>query len=161
MDRLPIIMTAFSIALIVVILVSVRREHIRVESSVSWLGAAVVLLLLTSSRAMLSWISGIIGAGDGVLLPQRLDVGVELEVLGVDARRGRVQVAAHPVDPGGVEAVQVDQRVVAQDRAVVGRDEAHAAHVGGQRVGLVDAGERLQARKGRCTAPASRVVSDC
>ena len=41
-------MTAFSIALIVAILVSVRREHIRVENSVSWLVAAVVLLFFTS-----------------------------------------------------------------------------------------------------------------
>ena len=53
MDRLPLVMTAFSIALIVAILVSVRREHIRVENSVSWLVAAVVLLFFTSSRDMM------------------------------------------------------------------------------------------------------------
>jgi hypothetical protein len=66
MDRLLVLMTAFSLGLIVVILVSVRREHIRVESSVSWLVAAVVLLFITSSHQVLSWISKTIGVGDGV-----------------------------------------------------------------------------------------------
>jgi hypothetical protein len=66
MDRLPLIMTAFSIGLIVVILVSVRREHIRVESSVSWLVAAIVLLGLTSSEAALGHIATLIGIADSV-----------------------------------------------------------------------------------------------
>jgi len=66
MDRLPLIMMAFSIGLILVILVSVRREHIRVESSVSWLAAALVLLGLTSSQAALGWIAKLIGIQDPV-----------------------------------------------------------------------------------------------
>ncbi len=66
MDRLPLVMTAFSIALIVAILVSVRREHIRVENSVSWLVAAVVLLIFTSSRDMMGWISSLLGVADPV-----------------------------------------------------------------------------------------------
>ena len=67
MDRLPIVMTAFSIALIVAILVSVRRQHIRVENSVSWLVAAVVLLFFTSSRSMMAWISSLLGIADPVM----------------------------------------------------------------------------------------------
>jgi len=47
MDRLLQVFTALSLGLILVILRSVRREHIRVEHSVSWLSAAVVLLLLS------------------------------------------------------------------------------------------------------------------
>lgn len=66
MERLPFVMIAFSIALIVAILVSVRREHIRVENSVSWLVAAVVLLVFTSSRGMMGWISRLLGVADPV-----------------------------------------------------------------------------------------------
>ena len=66
MDRLTLVMTLFSIALIAAILVSVRREHIRVESSVSWLIAAVVLLVLTSSHETMSWVAQLLGVTDPV-----------------------------------------------------------------------------------------------
>ncbi|MGA2597592.1 MAG: DUF2304 domain-containing protein [Bryobacteraceae bacterium] len=61
MDRLLNAMTVLSAALICLVLYSVRRAHIRVEYSVSWLGAAVVLLIFSRSRAMLSWIAGFLG----------------------------------------------------------------------------------------------------
>jgi len=67
MDRLPLVMIAFSIALIAAILVSVRREHIRVENSVSWLVAAVVLLFLTGSQNLMKWVSGLLGIADPVM----------------------------------------------------------------------------------------------
>lgn len=54
-------MTGLSIALIVLVLLSVRRAHIRVEYSVSWLGAAVTLLVLSRSRRFLSWIAQSLG----------------------------------------------------------------------------------------------------
>jgi hypothetical protein len=66
MDRLTLAMTAFSVALIAAILVSVRREHIRVESSVSWLVAAIVLLLVSSSHSAMMWISKFLGINDPV-----------------------------------------------------------------------------------------------
>ncbi|MFN0105757.1 MAG: DUF2304 domain-containing protein [Bryobacteraceae bacterium] len=47
MDRLLSIIAGFSILLIVVVLFNIRRAHIRVEYSVSWLGAAVVVLILS------------------------------------------------------------------------------------------------------------------
>jgi hypothetical protein len=47
MDRLLQIFTALSIGLMLVVLRSVRREHIRVEYSVSWLGAALLLFALS------------------------------------------------------------------------------------------------------------------
>ena len=67
MDRLLNIMTVLSIALIALVLFSVRRAHIRVEYSVSWLGAAVALLILSRSRALLAWIAAWLGIDDAPL----------------------------------------------------------------------------------------------
>jgi hypothetical protein len=82
---------------------------------------------------------GVLGVGRvGVLLLQGGHVRVRLQVLGVDAGRGAVEVAGHALQPGRLDGVDVDEGVVAQDGGVVGGDEAHAAHVRGQRVHLVD-----------------------
>ncbi|MDQ6758947.1 MAG: DUF2304 family protein [Acidobacteriota bacterium] len=43
------------------VLFSVRRSHIRVEYSVSWLGAAAALLILSRSHAALNWIAQYLG----------------------------------------------------------------------------------------------------
>jgi hypothetical protein len=64
MDRLLNAMTILSILLMVVVLFSVRRSHIRVEYSVSWLGAAAILLLLSRSHATLNWIAAQLGLKD-------------------------------------------------------------------------------------------------
>jgi hypothetical protein len=64
MERLMNAMTILSVLLIVVVLFSVRRSHIRVEYSVSWLGAAVILLLLSRSQATLNWIATQLGLAD-------------------------------------------------------------------------------------------------
>ena len=63
MDRLLNVMTGFSILLIGMVLLSVRRAHIRVEYSVSWLAAALVLLALSRWRALLDRIAGAMGIG--------------------------------------------------------------------------------------------------
>jgi hypothetical protein len=63
MDRLLNVMTLLSLGLIVLVLMSVRRSHIRVEYSVSWLGAAAVLLVLSRSRALLEWLAVALGLG--------------------------------------------------------------------------------------------------
>ena len=47
MDRLLTVIAVLSVVLIVLVLFSVRRAHIRVEYSVSWLFAALVVLLLS------------------------------------------------------------------------------------------------------------------
>ncbi len=57
-------MTLLSLALIVLVLRSVRRAHIRVEYSVSWLGAAVTLLILSRSDWALAKIAGFLGIAD-------------------------------------------------------------------------------------------------
>jgi len=67
MDRLLNVMTLLSIGLFVLVLASVRRAHIRVEYSVSWLGAAIALLVLSRSPSMLAWVATLLGVGYGPL----------------------------------------------------------------------------------------------
>ena len=64
MDRLLNVMTVFSIVLLLLVLRSVRRAHIRVEYSVSWLGASVTLLVLSRMDRVLGWIARFVGIPD-------------------------------------------------------------------------------------------------
>ena len=61
MDRLMNVLTAFSVLVIVQVLLSVRREHIRVEYSVSWLTAAVILLIISLNRTFVDWLAMVLG----------------------------------------------------------------------------------------------------
>jgi len=61
MDRLLNVMTGFSVLLIGMVLLSVRRAHIRVEYSVSWLAAALVLLALSRWPSLLNRIGAAMG----------------------------------------------------------------------------------------------------
>lgn len=61
MGRLLNVLTGLSIGLLVMVLTSVRRAHIRVEYSVAWLTSAVVLLILSRNGRLLSWIAELIG----------------------------------------------------------------------------------------------------
>src|SRR5438270_2934076 len=53
MDRLLNVTTAMSIILLVLVLVSVRRAHIRVEYSITWLVAAAAMLVLSRAHPLL------------------------------------------------------------------------------------------------------------
>ena len=53
--------TALSVVLILLVLSSVRRAHIRVEYSVSWLVASVALLVLSLNPTLLESASGLFG----------------------------------------------------------------------------------------------------
>jgi len=64
MERLLDAMTIFSLVLMVAVLASVRRAHIRVEYSVSWLLAALVLLGLSRWETALRWFGRILGVSD-------------------------------------------------------------------------------------------------
>jgi len=64
MNHLMNVVTLFSIALLIIVLLSVRRAHIRVEYSVSWLGAAATLLILSRSRTLLDWVTRALGVTD-------------------------------------------------------------------------------------------------
>ena len=61
MEGLLNFLTALSVLLILLVLFSVRRSHIRVEYSVSWLAAALALLLLSRSHATLDWLASALG----------------------------------------------------------------------------------------------------
>lgn len=67
MDRLLTLTTILSVALLVLVLASVRRAHIRVEYSVSWLTAAVVLLILSRSHWLLERLAAWMGVSDAPL----------------------------------------------------------------------------------------------
>jgi hypothetical protein len=56
--------TIASLAVIVLVLLSLRRAHIRVEYSMSWLGAAVTLLILSKWRSLLERGIGWLGLGN-------------------------------------------------------------------------------------------------
>ncbi|MBI3684470.1 MAG: DUF2304 domain-containing protein [Acidobacteria bacterium] len=64
MGRLSNALTLCSAGLIVVVLASLKRAHIRVEYSVSWLAAAVVLLVLSRSSALMRWLGWTLGVED-------------------------------------------------------------------------------------------------
>src|SRR5260370_13924410 len=65
MDRLLNFTTGMSVLLIALVLTSLRRSHIRVEYSVSWLVASLAILVLSRSRSALEAIA----AGLGITYP--------------------------------------------------------------------------------------------
>jgi hypothetical protein len=64
MDRLLDVTAVVSVLLIVLVLLSVRRAHIRVEYSVSWLGVGVALFALSRSRRLLDFVARQTGIQD-------------------------------------------------------------------------------------------------
>jgi hypothetical protein len=61
MDRLLNVIAGMSVLLLIGVLISVRRAHIRVEYSVSWMGAAVLVLALSRWRAVQEWLATAMG----------------------------------------------------------------------------------------------------
>jgi hypothetical protein len=61
MEGLLNFLTGVALVLIVLVLFSVRRAHIRVEYSVSWLGAALTLLILSRSPGALHKLAALLG----------------------------------------------------------------------------------------------------
>jgi len=68
MERIRVAVAVLSLLLIVQIIRSVRREHIRVEYSMTWLGAALLLLSLSLSDAALGALGRWIGLADASLI---------------------------------------------------------------------------------------------
>jgi len=64
MERLLNVTTVLSMLLLLMVLVSVRRAHIRVEYSVSWLLTGLAMLLLSRSRPVLETITRWSGVPD-------------------------------------------------------------------------------------------------
>jgi len=67
MDRLLNVTTGISIVLLILVLLSVRREHIRVEYSITWLVAAGAMLILSRVRPLLDGVRGLTGLPDSPL----------------------------------------------------------------------------------------------
>jgi hypothetical protein len=61
MERIRVAVAALSVLLIAQIIRSVRREHIRVEYSMTWLGATLLLLALSLSDAAMAALGRWIG----------------------------------------------------------------------------------------------------
>jgi len=78
MDRLLNVTTVLSVILLLMVLVSVRRAHIRVEYSVSWLLAAGAMLILSRARPLLDAVRNLIGLPDSPLTLFLLAAGVFL-----------------------------------------------------------------------------------
>ena len=64
MDRLLNVTTGLGITVILLVLVSVRRAHIRVEYSVTWLAAGVLLVVMSRNHDVLAWIGTLMGVSD-------------------------------------------------------------------------------------------------
>ncbi len=64
MDRLLNVTAWMSVALIVFVLISVRRAHIRVEYSVTWLLAAAAMLVLSQCWPLLEGVRNLLGLPD-------------------------------------------------------------------------------------------------
>ena len=67
MHRLSNVVSLFSVLLILWVLSSVRRTHIRVEYSVSWLLAATVFLVIARWHSADSWLAEALGVADSSL----------------------------------------------------------------------------------------------
>lgn len=68
MEKLLWWTSVLSIVLILMVLTAVRRAHIRVEYSVTWLIACVVLFSLSRSETVLGWIASGLGLGHPTVL---------------------------------------------------------------------------------------------
>lgn len=69
MERVRIAVAAFALLVIILIVRSVRREHIRVEYSMTWLGTALLLLILCLWDRALEALGRLIGVhGSAVVL---------------------------------------------------------------------------------------------
>ncbi len=64
MERIRIATVVFCVLLLIQIIRAVRREHIRVEISMGWFAATVLLLALGLSDTALDWVSRLLGIQD-------------------------------------------------------------------------------------------------
>lgn len=87
MERLFDILTILGIVLIFIVMRSLRREHIRVEHSVSWLVAAILLLALSRSHGLLAQAAVYAGL-ENAAAP--LVLGILVVFLGVFYRFSRI-----------------------------------------------------------------------
>jgi hypothetical protein len=78
MDRLLNATTGISVLLLILVLVSVRRAHIRPEYSMSWLLAAGAMLVLSRVHPLLDGLRNLLGLPDSPLALFLIGSGVFL-----------------------------------------------------------------------------------
>ena len=78
MDHLLNVTTGLSVLLLAIVLVSVRRAHIRPEYSVTWLIAAAAMLVLSRNRPLLDLLRRLSGLPDTPLTLFLMGAGVFL-----------------------------------------------------------------------------------
>jgi hypothetical protein len=81
MERLLNVATLLSAALILTILFSLRRAHIRVEYSLSWLAAGLIVLVLSRWEHALHWMGRFLGISYPPAVLLSITIGVFLLVL--------------------------------------------------------------------------------
>ena len=81
MERLLDVTTVLSAALAVLVLISIRRAHIRVEYSVSWLAAALLLALVSRWETLVRALASLMGLNEPPLAVMFLVLTVFLIVL--------------------------------------------------------------------------------
>jgi hypothetical protein len=81
MERLLNVATLLSAALILTILFSLRRAHIRVEYSLSWLVAGLIVLVLSRWEQALHWLGRFLGISYPPAVLLSITIGVFLLVL--------------------------------------------------------------------------------
>jgi len=64
MERLLNVTTVVAIVLLIMVLFSIRRAHIRVEYSVSWLAAAIGLIVLSRLPFVMQYAASHVGLGN-------------------------------------------------------------------------------------------------
>ncbi len=64
MERIHLATVIFCVTLLITVVRLVRREHIRVEYSMSWFAAAIGVLVLSFWNSALVWIGRLIGVED-------------------------------------------------------------------------------------------------
>ena len=80
MERLLNVVSLLSLTLAGFVLFSLRRQHIRVEYSVSWLTAAIAMCVLSRWHDGLAWLGQAIGVADPALALAMIIAGVFLAV---------------------------------------------------------------------------------
>jgi hypothetical protein len=67
-ERVRVVTAVLAALLLLQIIRSVRREHIRVEYSMAWFAAGVLLLTLSLSDTVLGWLTRLLGVDDASLV---------------------------------------------------------------------------------------------
>ncbi len=81
MERILLVSTVLGVALVFMVMYSLRHDRIRVEYSISWLAAASVMLFLSRWPVALEWLGERLGIGSPPAVLLAMTVGLFVVVL--------------------------------------------------------------------------------